>query len=62
MTTKSNDLSSLRLIEGAKELSGNKCAEGFVYAGECRLSFSMQEVRALNQLLDIYQELLIISK
>ena len=38
MNTKSSDIPSLRLIEGAKELTGNKCAEGFVYAGagDCR--------------------------
>ena len=47
MTTKSTDIPSLRLIEGAKELSGNKCAEGFVYAGagDCRQVISYLTAR-----------------
>ena len=38
MTTKSTDIPSMRLIEGAKELSGNSCPSGFAYsgAGMCR--------------------------
>ena len=38
MSTKSLDIPSLRLIEGTKELTGNKFAEGFIYAGagNCR--------------------------
>ena len=47
MTTKSTDIPSLRLIEGAKELSGNKCAGGFVYAGagDCRQVISYLTAR-----------------
>ena len=47
MTTKSTDIPSLRLIEGAKELTGNKCAEGFVYAGagDCRQVISYFSAR-----------------
>jgi len=38
MTIKPADIPSLRLIEGAKELTGNRCPEGYAYAGagNCR--------------------------
>ena len=38
MTTKSNDIPSMRMIDGGVELSGNSCPEGFAYAGagKCR--------------------------
>ena len=39
MTTKPADIPSLRLIEGATELTGNSCPTGYAYAGagQCRL-------------------------
>ena len=47
MTTKSSDIPSLRLIEGAKELTGNRCPEGFAYsgAGNCREVISVFTAR-----------------
>ena len=33
MTTKSSDIPSLRLIEGAKEVTGNTCPDNYAYTG-----------------------------